>query len=128
MKPRTTEQIQELIAERKRIKEKQKQLQRKHYKKASEAIKKELTKKNKAKEKQTPQKTFTSAKTTIIISIYNSSNLIERDTAEESLYCTWDDLMDAQERGEGEINIEKWKELVRKTKNEIHRLLKNKSD
>lgn len=112
MKPRTTEQIQELIAERKRIKEKQKQLQRKHYKKASEAIKKELTKKNKVKEKQTPQKTFTSAKTTIIISIYNSSNLIERDTAEEDLFQSRNELIEWERKHWNCINWRKWDELV----------------
>ena len=50
------------------------------------------------------------------LKIYHSDFYVERDTAEEDLYDTWDDLMKAQDRGEGKINIEKWNEIVEATK------------
>lgn len=124
---RTEEELKQLFELSRLSQQRKKEKEKQRYKKASQKVKQELDRKHIKEQKQSQPKPQKQVKITFSLSIYNS-NLIERETAEESLYCTWDDLMDAQERGEGEINIEKWKELVKKTKNEIHRLLKNKSD
>lgn len=47
------------------------------------------------------------------------TEFIERDTAEDDLYQSIDELKEAELRGEGMINFEKWKEIVEKTKKEL---------
>ena len=105
---RTKEQLELLFSERKRINERRKERERKRYKKASEAVKKALAKKHK---QQTPTQPQSPLKRFISITIYQS-NLIERETAEEDLYQTREELMEAEDRGEGAINWELWDKLV----------------
>ena len=45
---------------------------------------------------------------------------IERFADENELYTTFNELMEAQERGEGRINVEKWKEIVELTKKQLN--------
>ncbi len=41
------------------------------------------------------------------------------ETNQTDLYQTFEELMEAQERGEGRINVENWNKLVQQTKDEI---------
>ena len=50
------------------------------------------------------------------IPIYHS-NQFERDLSEEDLYTTREELMEAEERGEGAINWSFWDYLTEKTRN-----------
>lgn len=107
---RTKEQLELLFLERKRINEKRKERERKRYKKASEAVKKALAKKHKQQTPTQPQSPF---KCSLSITIYGS-NFIERFTDEEDLYQTREELMEAEDRFEGEINWELWDKLINK--------------
>ena len=44
---------------------------------------------------------------------------IERETAEEDLYQSRDELKEAEERGEGKINWENWDKLVEQTQQQL---------
>lgn len=107
---RTKEQLQLLFLERKRINEKRRERERKRYKKASEAVKKALAKKHKQQTPTQPQSPF---KCSLSITIYGS-HLIKRETAEDDLYQTREELMEAEDRFEGEINWELWEQLIKK--------------
>lgn len=124
---RTEEELKQLFEISRLSQQKKKEKEKQRYKKASQDVKKELDRKQQREHKQSQPKPQKQVKITFSLSIYNS-NLIERETAEELLYQTRAEIMEAERRGEGEINWQKWDELVKKTKNEIHRLLKNKSD
>ena len=50
------------------------------------------------------------------IPIYHS-NQFERDLGEDDLYTTREELMEAEERGEGSINWDFWDYLTEKTRN-----------
>lgn len=104
---RTQEQIQELLAERKRIKLHQKELERQRYKKAAEEVKKELKKKKKLEKQKLSISTFNKHKS---LNIYSKSCII-RETAETDLYHTREELI---KDSTGEINWKKWNELVEK--------------
>ena len=52
------------------------------------------------------------------IPIYHS-NQFERDSAEDDLYLTREELMEAEERGEGSINWDFWDYLTEQTRNMI---------
>ena len=52
------------------------------------------------------------------IPIYNS-NQFERDLGEDDLYLTREELMEAEERGEGSINWDFWDYLTEQTRNMI---------
>ena len=109
---RTPEQLQQMLEERKRIQQRKKEKEREKYKKASEAIKQELKKRKKYQENQnnTVQEPL---KYKYSLTIYQSP-LIERETAETDLYQTREELMEAEDRGEGEINWEVWQQLIDK--------------
>lgn len=55
------------------------------------------------------------------------TEFIERDTAEDDLYKTFNELMEAQERGEGKINVENWNNIVQLTKEQINQYERNKA-
>lgn len=107
-KIRTSEQLQQLFKERKAIQQRKIEKQKLKYKKASEQIKKQLQKKKTIQENQETQKPSIQPHK---LTIYQSP-LIERDTAEEDLYQTREELMAAEERGEGAINWSKFDQLV----------------
>lgn len=108
---RTPEQLQQMLEERKRIQQRKKEKEREKYKKASEQVKQEL-KKRKIQENQnnTVQEPL---KYKYNLTIYQSP-LIERETAETDLYQTREELMEAEDRGEGQINWEIWQQLIDK--------------
>lgn len=47
------------------------------------------------------------------------SNQVERDTREEELYQTREELMEAEERGEGSINWTLWNKLVEQGRKQL---------
>lgn len=49
------------------------------------------------------------------ITVYNS-NLIEREPNDRDLYLTREELMEAEDRGEGLINWSAWQRLIEETK------------
>lgn len=88
-KIRTSEQLQQLFKERKAIQQRKIEKQKLKYKKASEQIKKQLQKKKTIQENQETQKPSIQQHK---LTIYQSP-LVERDTAEEDLYQTKEELM-----------------------------------
>lgn len=112
---RTPEQIQQMLQQRKEIKERQRQREKKKYEKARQQVKKELQQKNKIKEQ--PQQP-TTAKITYKVTVYDKS-LIERFTAEEDLYQTWEELKEAEDRGEGALNWEVLEKLIEKLRKNL---------
>lgn len=109
---RTEEKLQQMLEERKRIQQRKKEREKQRYKKASEQVKQELKKRKKYQENQnnTVQEPL---KYKYSLTIYQSP-LIERETAETDLYQTREELMEAEDRGEGEINWEIWQQLIDK--------------
>lgn len=109
----------------KREKQEQKQLQYKELcHKADELLKKaqEEEKIKKIEQLQAlapkkPQKPSNEA--TEPLKIYHS-NLVERYPSERDLYTTREELMAAEERGEGKINWEKFDQLVNETRKQLH--------
>ena len=107
---RTKEQLEKLFEQsrlsqlKKRAKEKEK------YRKAQESVKKELTRKYKAEVKQS-DKTPTHQSNRCKLYIYGTST-IERNTSEEDLYQTREELMEAEERGEGKLNWDVFDRMV----------------
>ena len=120
---RTPEQLQQMLEERKRIQQRKKEKEREKYKKASEAIKQELKKRKKYQENQnnTVQEPL---KYKYSLTIYQSP-LIERETAETDLYQTREELMEAEDRLEGEINWSVFDRLINETKKWIEENLKH---
>lgn len=116
---RTPEQLQQMLEERKRIQQRKKEREKQRYKKASEQVKQELKKRKKYQENQnnTVQEPL---KYKYSLTIYQSP-LIERETAEESLYQSWEEIKDAEDRNEGALNWEFLEYLIQKTKNEINK-------
>lgn len=51
---------------------------------------------------------------------------IERETAEEDLYQTRDELQEAEERGEGKINWENWDKVVEQTQQQLQDYIQHK--
>lgn len=112
---RTKEQLKQLFQERKEIKQRQKQREREKYKKASQSVKKALMDKYKAEQKKTQPEQNKPSNFNFSISIYKSST-IERVSADEDLYQTREEL---DQDGSGEINWNKWNELVNKLRKEF---------
>ena len=115
---RTQEQVQQFLAERKRIKEQEKQREIKRYRKAQESIKRILARKYKGEVKQMQPGAFKTPKKASYISVY-TSNLIEREPPEDNLYQSWEELKEAEERGEGELNWSKLFQLIDRTRKNV---------
>lgn len=107
---RTPEQLQQMLEERKRIQQRKKEKEREKYKKASEQVKQELKNRKIQENQNTVQEPL---KYKYNLTIYQSP-LIERETAETDLYQTREELMEAEDRGEGQINWEVWQQLIDK--------------
>lgn len=114
---RTKESLQQLFASSRLRQEKKKRLQEQKYKNAQQAVKKALADKLSTKDEKTPQKAQEEQITAIsrIITIYNSK-YVERFADEGELYNTREELMEAEQRGEGKINWDKFNEIVEQTK------------
>lgn len=116
---RTKEQLEKLFEQsrlsqlKKRAKEKEK------YRKAQESVKKELTRKYKAEVKQIDN-IPTHQSNRCKFYTYGTST-IERNTSEDDLYQTREELMEAEERGEGKLNWEVFDRLVSNFHNVIKR-------
>lgn len=112
---RTKEQLEKLFEQsrlsqlKKRAKEKEK------YKKAQESVKKELDRKHIKEQKQSQPEPLKQVKMAFSLSIYNSS-LIERESAEEDLYQTREELMNDTT---GKINWDVWDRLVKRLRNTL---------
>lgn len=108
---RTKEQLQLLFSERKRINEKRKERELKKQKERQERLKRFKDERLPTIFKKTQPVQNKQIKCSLSITIYQS-HLIERETAEEDLYQTREELMEAEDRGEGAINWELWDKLV----------------
>ena len=128
MSIRTSEELEQWFKENKekRLKrlaeEKQKQ---KEAKERQQRLKKMADELLKAVEEKTPQKPQKEPNRTPLAAfhIYNSRH-IEREADYTHLYKTREELQEAEKRGEGKINWDKWDELVSKTKEDINKALK----
>lgn len=110
----TEERFQQLIqevktkAKKKEEKEKrQKAILREKKRKAREKAMKKEKSQQKAKEAQFQA-----------FYIYNDK-YIERETAITDLYLSREELKEAEKRGEGSINWDKWDELIQKSKKKL---------
>lgn len=131
MKNRTQEQLKAMFEqsrheqEKKKLKKQQQTLQLRQalYKKADIIIKKAFQEEKKKRLeqlqlliKQKPQEEV-KIQRTLPLHIYGQ--MIERDTNEEELYQTVEELREAEERGEGKIQWEVWDKLIEKTQKEL---------
>ena len=117
---RTPEQIKQMLEERKRIKEKQKLLQQQRYRKASEAVKKDLARKHKQQLKQQQQTKKEQPQFQFKLTIYTSP-LVERFQDEKDLY-TKEELLNIETlypEEEGRLNWPFFNYLVEKVKKDI---------
>lgn len=120
-KLRTKQELEAYYAECKRQREQRKALKRQET--ALRALKRQRVDKlikEREKTSQNEQKQaiiqITIQRLRTPIPIYHS-NQFERDLSEEDLYTTREELMEAEERGEGAINWSFWDYLTEKTRN-----------
>ena len=119
---RTEESLQRLFEASRLRNEKKKRLQEQKYKKAKQAVKKALGDKLSTDKEKTPQNDWKQPQIELsrTIRIYNVK-YIERFADDDDLYQTREELMEAERRGEGKINWDKWDELVNKTRKELEK-------
>jgi hypothetical protein len=96
---------------------KRKQQEQLKYKKAQESIKKALAKQQSKEQEKTSQKPQKQPQIELsrTIHIYNIK-YVERFADDEDLYQTREELMEAERRGEGKINWDRFNEIVEQTK------------
>jgi len=101
---RTKESLQRLFQESKERQERKKQLQQHKYKKAQQSVKKALADKQSKEQKKEAQNAQKQPQIKISrsIAIYNTKYIERFD--DDDLYQTREELMEAEERGEGRIN------------------------
>lgn len=135
---RTQESLQKLFEES-RLRQEKKQLKlqkeeekRQHklnkqkeieaYRKAQESIKKALAKQQSKQQKIEQQKAQKQLKIEYsrTIAIYHTK-YIERFADEDDLYTSREELMEAEQRGEGKVNWDKFNEIVNKTRKELEK-------
>ena len=134
MSNRTKESIQTMFNQSKLNQQKKKQLKKKQYfkdynkkywqqevllKKSLQELKKSTMDNLSKLIKKKPQEPLKPP--TYEFKIYRT-DWIERFADENELYTTFNELMEAQERGEGRINVEKWQEIVELTKEQLNQL------
>ena len=112
---RTDEQLKQLFDKIKLSQQRKKEREKQHYKKASQKVKKELDRKHIKEQKQSQPEPLKQVKMAFSLSIYNSS-LIERESAEEDLYQTREELMNDTT---GKINWDVWDRLVKRLRNTL---------
>ena len=122
---RTKESLEKLFEASRLRQQRLKEQETKKYKKAQEAVKKDLAKQQSKKQEKTPQKGCKQPQIEFssILTIYNTK-CIERFVGEDDLYVTREQLKEAEARGEGKINWDRWDELVQRTKQDIKEELK----
>lgn len=118
---RTEESLKKLFAESRARNEKRKQQEQLKYKKASQSVKKALADKLSIKQEKVAQKAQEQQIEAFsrTLCIYNTK-YIERYASDEDLYQTREELMQAEQRGEGKINWDRFNELVEQTKLQIY--------
>lgn len=117
----TQESLQRLFANSRRRQQRLKEQETKKYKNARQAVKKALAKQqsiNAKKLAQNAQKQQTEAISRTIC-IYNI-RYVERFADENELYQTREELMEAEQRGEGKVNWNKFNEIVEQTKQMLY--------
>lgn len=112
---RTKEELKILFQQRKEIKQRQAAKQREAYKKASQAVKKQLMDKYRAKEQKPQPEQNKPSNFKYSLTIYHTST-VERYSSDEDLYQTREELM---EDSTGEINWNIWDKLVNKLRKEF---------
>ena len=119
---RTKESLAKLFEASRLRNEKRKRLQEQKYKNAQEAVKKALAKQQSKKQEKTPQKAQEQQIEAFsrTITIYNTK-YIERFVGEDDLYVTREQLKEAEERGEGKVNWDRFNELVNKTRKDLNK-------
>ena len=122
-KIRTKEELEIFYDEARRQREQRKALKRQET--ALRALKRQRVDKLQAEREKSAQSAQKQAIIQITIQtlrtpipIYHS-NQFERDSAEDDLYLTREELMEAEERGEGSINWDFWDYLTEQTRNMI---------
>lgn len=117
---RTQESLQKLFEASKLRNEKKKQEEQLKYKKAQESTKKALAKQQSKKQEKTPQKDRKQPqiKFSRTLRIYHTK-YIERDTADDDLYTTREELKEAEKRGEGKLNWKLLDKLIEETKKNV---------
>lgn len=118
---RTEESLKKLFAESRARNEKKKKDEQLKYKKASQSVKKAIADKlsieqEKVAQKAQEQQIEAFSRT---LCIYNTK-YIERYASDEDLYQTREELMQAEQRGEGKINWDRLNELIEQTKLQIY--------
>lgn len=115
---RTKEELKILFQERKEIKQRQLQREKEKYKKASQSVKKALMNKYKEEQNKTQPEQNKPSNFNYSLTIYHTS-LIERQTAEEDLYQTREELMNWEDKHYQCIRWDIWDELVNKLRKEF---------
>lgn len=116
---RTEEELKQLFELSRLSQQKKKEKEKQHYKKASQKVKQELDRKHIKEQKQSQPKPLKQVKITFSLSIYNS-NLIERETAEEDLYQTREELQQWERENYPCINWDLWDRLVQEFRRKNH--------
>lgn len=109
----TQESLQRLFETSRLRNEKKKQEEQLKYRKAQQDVKKALADKLSTKDEKLAQKPL--KQEIRYITVYNS-NLIEREPNDRDLYLTRDELMAAEDRGEGKLNWSLLDKLIEETK------------
>lgn len=134
---RNSEQLQQMFKasrEKKEKERKRQQLKQEADKLLKEAIRANRNKRvaqQQAKQEKSPQKALNEATEQSVtkydlryMKIYNK-NIVERNPREDALYLTREELMAAEERGEGKINWDVFDRLVAEGRKQDEELLKN---
>ena len=117
----TQESLQRLFANSRRRQQRLKEQETKKYKNARQAVKKALAKQQSINAKKLAQNAQKQQTETIsrTICIYNI-RYVERFADENELYQTREELMEAEQRGEGKVNWNKFNEIVEQTKQMLY--------
>ena len=117
---RTQESLKKLFEASRLRQQRLKEQETKKYKNAKQAVKKALADKLSTKDKKLAQNGWKQPQIEFsrTITIYNTK-YIERFVGDDDLYVTREQLKEAEERGEGKVNWDRFNELVNKTKKDL---------
>ena len=117
---RTQESLEKLFEASRLRQQRLKEQETKKYKNAKQAVKKALADKLSTKDKKLAQNGWKQPQIEFsrTITIYNTK-YIERFVGDDDLYVTREQLKEAEERGEGKVNWDRFNELVNKTKKDL---------
>ena len=113
----TEKSLQRLFEASRARQQRLKEEETKKYKNAKQAVKKALADKLSTKDKKLAQNAQECETDALSRIIYNyNTRYIERFADENELYKTREQLKEAEQRGEGKLNWDKFNELVEQTK------------